>query len=66
LLGIVRAASSDGERALLCFNKALYLDPSYYEAIVHLALLHEQRGELSQANNLRRRAERSQRKRDAK
>jgi chemotaxis protein methyltransferase WspC len=65
LLGIIRQASSDAERALECFNKALYVNPAHYESMVHLALLYEQKGEHAQAQNLRRRAERAAKKREA-
>jgi chemotaxis protein methyltransferase WspC len=60
LLGIVKQAAADGRRAMECFDKALYLDPEHYEALVHLALLYEQRGDRSRAENLRRRAQRAQ------
>jgi chemotaxis protein methyltransferase WspC len=65
LLGIIRQASADAESALECFNKALYVNPAHYESMVHLALLHEKRGEHAQAQNLRRRAERAAKKREA-
>jgi chemotaxis protein methyltransferase WspC len=61
LLGIINAAAGDRDGAIDCFNKSLYLDQSHYEALVHLALLHEQRGELPAAANFRRRAERARR-----
>lgn len=59
LLGIVKQAAADSLSAMECFDKALYLDPDHYEALVHLALLHETRGDRSRAENLRRRAERA-------
>lgn len=58
LLGVIRQASGDGEAALACFTKALYLNQRHYEALVHLALIHEQRGQQAQASNFRRRAQR--------
>lgn len=61
LLGIINTASGDRDSAIVCFNKSLYLNQSHYEALVHLALLHEQRGEHPAAANLRRRAERARR-----
>jgi chemotaxis protein methyltransferase WspC len=60
LLAIVKQADSDAERAIENFNKALYLDPQHHEALVHLALLHERRGEMARAEQYRRRAERAQ------
>ncbi|HEU5073093.1 MAG TPA: CheR family methyltransferase [Polyangiaceae bacterium] len=59
LLGIVKQAAADSLSAMECFDKALYLDPAHYEALVHLALLHEQRGDRARAEHLRRRAERA-------
>lgn len=61
LLGTIQQASGDTASAIDCFNKSLYLDPTCYEALVHLALLHERRGELPAAENFRRRAERARR-----
>jgi chemotaxis protein methyltransferase WspC len=61
LLGLVHKAEGDGAAAADCFNKALYLDPSHLEALVHLTLWHEQRGEAALAANFRRRAERARR-----
>ena len=58
LLGVVRKAAGDTEAALDCFTKALYLDQRHYESLVHLALLHEQRGDRASAANFRRRADR--------
>jgi chemotaxis protein methyltransferase WspC len=61
LLGIISTAAGQRDDAIACFNKSLYLDQNHHEALVHLALLHEQRGEPSVAANFRRRAERSRR-----
>lgn len=61
LLGIISNAAGKRDDAIACFNKSLYLDQNHYDALVHLALLHEQRGEPSVAANFRRRAERSRR-----
>ena len=58
LLGIVKQAAADLLSAMECFDKALYLEPEYYDALVHLALLHEKRGDGARAEHLRRRAER--------
>jgi len=62
LLGIVRTALGETERALECFNKAVYLDPKHHTALIHLALAHERRGETAAAQNFRRRAEHALRK----
>jgi chemotaxis protein methyltransferase WspC len=61
LLGIIGNAAGLRDDAIASFNKSLYLDPNHYEALVHLALLHEQRGEQPVAANFRRRAERTRR-----
>lgn len=61
LLGIIHNAADERDNAITCFNKALYLNQSQYEALVHLALIYEQRGELPAAANFRRRAERARR-----
>jgi chemotaxis protein methyltransferase WspC len=61
LLGIISNAAGNREGALAYFTKSLYLDQNHHEALVHLALLHEQRGEHPAAANFRRRAERARR-----
>jgi chemotaxis protein methyltransferase WspC len=61
LLGIIGNAAGQREDAITSFNKSLYLNPNHYEALVHLALLYEQRGEQPAAANFRRRAERARR-----
>ena len=61
LLGIVDQAAGNRDEAIACFNKAVYLDPRHHEALVHLALLHEERGEQVAAANFKRRAERARR-----
>ena len=61
LLGIIGNAAGQRDGAITSFNKSLYLNPNHYEALVHLALLHEQRGEQPVAANFRRRAERARR-----
>jgi chemotaxis protein methyltransferase WspC len=43
ILGLVREASGQNSEAVEFFNKAVYLDPAYYEALIHLALLTRQR-----------------------
>jgi chemotaxis protein methyltransferase WspC len=60
LLGTIKQASGDPGAAVTCFERALYLEPAHYEALVHLALLLDQRGERSAAAQLRRRADRAQ------
>jgi chemotaxis protein methyltransferase WspC len=60
LLGLVRDADGKQEQAAECYRKALYLDPSHHEALIHLACLLEKQGDGTAARRLRERAERSQ------
>jgi chemotaxis protein methyltransferase WspC len=55
LLGILRQARRDEVEARRCFEKALYLDPHHDEALTHLLLLHQQRGDAGRAAILRQR-----------
>lgn len=59
LLGTIAVAAGNADEAISQLNKSLYLKPDHYEALVHLALLHEQRGEQAAAANFKRRAERA-------
>jgi chemotaxis protein methyltransferase WspC len=61
LLGIISNAAGKRDEAIASFNKSLYLNQNHHDSLVHLALLHEQRGEPSMAANFRRRAERARR-----
>lgn len=54
--GLVRQARQELAEAQRCFEKALYLDPKHYQALVHLMLLAEQCGDPQAAANYRRRA----------
>lgn len=65
LLAIVRQAVGEPVEAEALLRKALYLDPGHYEALTHLAVLLEQRGDKANAELVRQRAQRSHgRKRD--
>ena len=57
LRGLVRQARSNWSEAQRCFEKALYLQPKHYEALVHLMLLAERQGDQNAAANYRRRAQ---------
>jgi chemotaxis protein methyltransferase WspC len=59
LLGVIRRAEGDLLAAEQCFMKALYLEPAHSESLLHMALIHESRGENASAQRLRRRAERA-------
>ncbi|VVE63410.1 CheR-type MCP methyltransferase [Pandoraea captiosa] len=58
LLGLVEDARSDAQGALIHYRRALYLDPTHYEALVHCAALLDARGDVSGARRLMARAER--------
>jgi chemotaxis protein methyltransferase WspC len=60
LLGLIHQAAGNPAQAEHCFGRALYLQPDHYEALVHLALLLEHRGETAMATVLRQRAQRAQ------
>ena len=59
LLGLVREATGQSEEAEAFWRKALYLEPRHLEALTHLALLCERRGEVREAQVLRQRTERA-------
>ncbi len=58
IMGTTYAASNDDHRAEACYRRALYLDPSHADAMLHLALLLGQRGDAAGADRLRARARR--------
>ena len=60
LLGLIRQAAGNAAQAEHCFGRAVYLQPDHYEALIHLALLMEHRGDTAMAAVLRQRAQRAQ------
>jgi chemotaxis protein methyltransferase WspC len=58
LIAMIRAEAGDPEAAAANYRSALYLDPNDYEALIHLGLLLEKRGDASGASALFRRAKR--------
>ena len=60
LLGLIRQAAGNAPQAEHCFGRAVYLQPDHYEALIHLALLMEHRGDTAMAAVLRQRAQRAQ------
>jgi chemotaxis protein methyltransferase WspC len=58
LLGLVRDASGNESDAESFYRKALYLDPGHREALMHLALLIDRKGDPSGAQVLRNRVRR--------
>ena len=59
LIGTMHAARLHLDRAETCYRKALFLEPTNEDALLHLALLLEKRGECTLANKLRSRARRA-------
>jgi len=59
LLGLIMDARGRGADAGDYYRKALYLEPSHYEALTHLAALLEITGDAAGAERLTRRAERA-------
>lgn len=60
LLGTLYQAKTENVRAERYFQKALYLNPNCYEALIHLALLKEHRGDLVGASLLQQRIQKRQ------
>ncbi len=58
LKGVVLLAFDADSDAMDAFKKAIYLDPKNYQSLIHLAVLAEERGDLSASENYRARAER--------
>jgi chemotaxis protein methyltransferase WspC len=58
LMGLLRDASGDANDASSYYRKALYLDPTHHETLVHFAFLVEQQGDRAGAQVLRNRARR--------
>lgn len=63
LLGLIHEAAGHGQQAEEYLRKVLYLQPDHEEALVHLALLMEQKGDSSAAEILYQRARRAVEKR---
>jgi len=58
-MGTTHAAALDLARAEECYRRALFLEPTHEEALLHLSLLLDQRGERKLADRLRTRARRA-------
>ena len=65
LLGVIHLAAGRHTDASGAFRKALYLDPDHAEALTHMIVLHEQRGEAEPAAALNRRLARVRRREPA-
>jgi chemotaxis protein methyltransferase WspC len=62
LLGTVLHGLGNLQRAEECFTRAVYLDERCYDAVVHLSLIMEHRGDSAGAEVLRHRAARIRRR----
>jgi chemotaxis protein methyltransferase WspC len=60
LMGLINLALDFFTKAEHFFQKALYLDPCYYEALLHMNLLYEKRGELTKASVIKERIRRAE------
>ncbi len=56
LLGLIHDADGNADEAERCFHKAVYLEPNHFQALTHLALAAERRGDLKAARLFRQRA----------
>ena len=60
LMGEIYQAKGLDVQAEQCFQKAIYLEPNNYDALLHLTLLAEHRGDTARAAVLRQRIQRLQ------
>jgi chemotaxis protein methyltransferase WspC len=60
LLGTLYQAKNENAQAERYFQKALYLNPTCYEALIHLSLLKEHRGDFVGAEILKQRVQKIQ------
>ncbi|MCC5669297.1 tetratricopeptide repeat protein [Nostoc sp. CHAB 5784] len=62
LLGQLYRIQGNEQQAEQCFQKAIYLEPNHYEALIHLVLLKERRGDIANAAVIRQRIKRLHKK----
>jgi chemotaxis protein methyltransferase WspC len=60
LLGLIASGKQDAEMAESMFRKTIFLNPRHYEALSHLSLLLEKKGDRKNAELFRQRASRTQ------
>lgn len=58
LMGLINFALNAFGKAEAFFQKALYLDPNYYEALLHMSLLYEKKGDQAKVSVIRGRIKR--------
>jgi Flp pilus assembly protein TadD len=61
LLGVIQQADGKRDAAAEAFRRALYIDPEHAEAISHMIVICERKGQASQAEAFRRRLAKLQR-----
>jgi chemotaxis protein methyltransferase WspC len=64
LLGLLQDAAGDARQAQAAYRKALYLDPTHREALLHLAALIASAGDVEGARRLQARAAREEARRE--
>jgi chemotaxis protein methyltransferase WspC len=60
LMGLINLALNSFDKAETFFQKVLYLDPRHYEALIHMKLLYEKKGDQVKASAMKGRIERSE------
>ena len=58
LLGVIHQAAGDDASAEASFERALYLDPDHFDALIHLSFVARRSSDSTKAERLQRRAER--------
>ncbi|HEY9318233.1 MAG TPA: tetratricopeptide repeat protein, partial [Achromobacter sp.] len=64
LMGLLQDAAGDAREAQAAYRKALYLDPTHREALLHLAALIASAGDVEGARRLQARAARQEARRE--
>ncbi|MCX5806504.1 MAG: hypothetical protein NT010_10635 [Proteobacteria bacterium] len=59
LMGLINLALNVFDKAEAFFQKTLYLDPYHYEALMHMQLLYEKKGDRTKASAMKGRIQRS-------
>jgi len=59
LLGIIREAAGNTQDAEQLFRKTIYLEPNHYEALTHLSVIYDKKGDTQNARRFRERAARA-------
>jgi chemotaxis protein methyltransferase WspC len=65
LMGLINLALNIFDKAEEFFQKTLYLDPKHYEALMHMQLLHEKKGDYARASAMKGRIKRFKEKNES-